>query len=205
MQNAILLGLAGGLTAVAGGLTYVYVSGGAADPFAGCRAGTVAGGAAAIGGPFELVRHDGQRVTDADVITGPTLMYFGYTYCPDVCPIDTVRNADAVALLDERGVGAVPVMVSVDPNRDTPEVMAEYTSWMHPRMVGLTGTEEEIDAVAKAYKVYYAKNGEGEDYLVDHLTYTYLMAPEHGFLDFFKRDDTAEEIADRVACFAAAL
>ncbi len=200
-----LVALVATLVVLLGSLVYIYLGRSSGDPFAGCREGVVAGGAAAIGGPFDLVRHDGQRVTEADVITGPTLVYFGYTYCPDVCPIDTVRNADAVALLDERGIEATPVMITIDPLRDTPEVMADYTSWMHPRMVGLTGTEAEISEAAKAYKVYYAKNGEGEDYLMDHLTYTYFMAPEHGFLDFFQRDATAEDIAERVACFDAKL
>lgn len=172
------------------------------DQFAECRATAVAGGSAAIGGPFELTDHTGQRVTDVDVIDGPTLMYFGYTFCPDVCPLDTYRNAEAVALLDERGVDVKPVMVTIDPSRDTPESMAAFVEYLHEDMVGLTGTDEEIAAAIKAYRVYAAKNGEGENYLMDHSTWTYLMAPEHGFLEFFDRDITPEDMADQVACFA---
>ena len=172
-----------------------------ADQFAECRATAVAGGSAAIGGPFELTDHNGQRVTDADVIDGPTLMYFGYTYCPDVCPLDTYRNAEAVAVLAERGVEVKPVMVTIDPTRDTPESMAAFVEYLHEDMVGLTGTTEEITAAIKAYRVYAAKNGDGENYLMDHSTWTYLMAPDYGFLEFFGRDITPEDMADQVACF----
>lgn len=171
------------------------------DQFAECRATAVAGGSAAIGGPFELTDHTGARVTDVDVIDRPTLVYFGYTYCPDVCPLDTYRNAEAVALLQERGVDVKPVMVTIDPARDTPENMAAFVGYLHEDMVGLTGSDEEIGAAIKAYKVYAAKNGDGEDYLMDHSTSTYLMAPEHGFLEFFRRETTPEEMADQVACF----
>ena len=171
------------------------------DQFAECRTTAVAGGSAAIGGPFELTNHTGQRVTDVDVIDGPTLMYFGYTFCPDVCPLDTYRNAEAVAVLDERGVDVKPVMVTIDPTRDTPESMAAFVGYLHEDMVGLTGTTEEIAAAIKAYRVYAAKNGEGENYLMDHSTWTYLMAPKYGFLEFFGRDITPEDMADQVACF----
>ena len=187
-----------------GSAAYVYL-GQEDSAFAMCDEGVVASGGQTIGGPFELTRHDGERVTDTDVIAGPTLVYFGYTFCPDVCPIDTVRNADAVALLDERGIEVTPVMITVDPARDTAEVMADYTSWMHPRMIGLTGSEEEIAATARSYLAYYDKSGDGDDYLVGHSTFTYLMAPEHGFLTFFRREVTAEDMADRVACYAERL
>lgn len=172
-----------------------------ADQFAECRATAVAGGGAAIGGPFELTDHTGQRVTDVDVIDGPTLMYFGYTFCPDVCPLDTYRNAEAVALLEERGIDVKPVLVTIDPDRDTPESMAAFVGYLHEDMVGLTGSSQEISTAIKAYRVYAAKNGDGENYLMDHSTWTYLMAPEHGFLEFFNRDITPEEMADQVACF----
>lgn len=172
-----------------------------ADQFAECRATKVAGGSAAIGGSFELTDHTGQRVTDADVIDGPTLMYFGYTFCPDVCPLDTYRNAEAVAVLEERGIKVKPVMVTIDPERDTPESMAAFVGYLHEDMVGLTGSPEGISAAIKAYRVYAAKNGDGENYLMDHSTWTYLMAPEHGFLEFFNRDITPEDMADQVACF----
>jgi protein SCO1/2 len=155
-----------------------------------------------IGGPFTLVDGTGATVTDRDVITGPTLVYFGYSFCPDVCPLDNARNAAATDLLAERGITVSPVFISVDPARDTPEAMAEYTAYMHPTMVGLTGTAEQVAAAADAYRVYYsigeAADG-GDDYPVDHSTFTYLMDPS-GLVDFFRRDATPEEVADRVAC-----
>ncbi|WP_417278583.1 SCO family protein [Celeribacter sp.] len=173
------------------------------DAFAQCRASAVSGGAGAIGGPFELVREDGVTVTDQDVFTKPTILYFGYTFCPDVCPLDNMRNADALRILDERGYDAQTAFISIDPERDTPEVVNEFTSLFHDNMIGLTGSPEQVKAASMAYKTYYKKqeDGDPEYYLVDHSTFTYLVFPEIGFVDFFKRDDTPEQMADRVACF----
>mgnify|MGYP001796187741 CR=1 FL=1 len=197
---------------LAGAAVFLLIAGTAAyavllrpdNRFAQCGDTSVATGGQPLGGPFELTRHDGVRVTDTDVIDGLTLVYFGYTFCPDVCPIDTGRNADATALVVEQGVTVKPVLISVDPGRDTPEVLADYTSWMHPRMVGLTGSEEEIADAARGYRAYYDV-GSGEDYLVAHSTFTYLMAPEHGFLTFFNRDATTEEMAEKIACYDAVI
>jgi len=176
-----------------------------ADQFEACRASRVAGGAGAIGGPFTLVDETGKTVTDKDVITGPSLVYFGYTFCPDVCPLDNARNAMAVEILEEDGYMVTPIFISIDPERDTPEVMAEFTDVMHPRMVGLTGSAEQVAAASKAYRTYYRKqDGDPEYYLVDHSTQTYLVFPEHGFLEFFGRDVTPEQMAERVACFVDA-
>ena len=176
---------------------------GADDPYAACRAGAVAGGAGAIGGPFTLVSETGATVTDQDVITQPTLIYFGYTFCPDVCPLDTVRNAEAVDLLDAMGHAVLPVMITVDPERDTPEIMAAFTDNVHERMLGLTGTTAQTDAAASAYRVYHRINREGDDpyYLVDHSAFTYLVLPGDGFVEFFNRETTPAEMAARTACF----
>ncbi len=176
------------------------------DIFAQCRSTSIAGGGADLGGPFTLVSETGETVTDADVITEPTLLYFGYTFCPDVCPLDTVRNAEAVAMLEEDGLMVQPVMISVDPERDTPEVMDDFTANIHPRMLGLTGTPEQTDAAARAYRVYYRINREGDDpyYLVDHSAFSYLVLPEHGFVEFFNRDVSPADIAARTSCFVEA-
>lgn len=174
------------------------------DEFAQCRSSTVAGGAGAIGGPFELVREDGVTVTDKEVITEPMLLYFGYTFCPDVCPMDTARNAEAVELLESRGIMANSAMITIDPERDTPEVLAEFTDYLHPRMIGLTGSEAQIKAASKAYKTYYKRQpSDDEFYLVDHSTHTYLVLPDVGFVEFFRRDTTPEQIADTVACYTS--
>lgn len=172
------------------------------DKFAECRTNKIAGGSGTIGGPFTLVNEDGATVTDKDVITGPTLLYFGYTYCPDVCPLDNARNAEVITLLNERGYDVTPVFISIDPERDTPELLREFTEYMHPKMIGLTGTPEQVKAASQAYKTYYkVQEADDEYYLIDHSTFTYLVFPEEGFVDFFRRDQAPEQMADQVACF----
>ncbi|WP_209427104.1 SCO family protein [Pararhodobacter sp. SW119] len=172
------------------------------DRFAQCRATSIAGGSGSIGGPFELIDQTGRTVTEADVLSEPALIYFGYTFCPDVCPLDTARNALAVELLEERGHNLRPVFISVDPRRDTPEVLAEFASIFHPRMIGLTGSEAQVRAAAREYRAFYnVHEAEDDFYLVDHSTFTYLMLPGEGFVEVFRRDDTAPDMADRIACF----
>jgi len=172
------------------------------DRFAQCRSSQIAGGADTIGGPFELVNSNGETVTDKDVITEPSIVYFGYTFCPDVCPMDVSRNADAVDVLAERGHSVTPVFISVDPKRDTPEAVGDFAFNLHEKMIGLTGSPEQVKAASRAYKTYYKAN-EGDDdyYLVDHSTFSYLVLPEVGFVEFFRREDTAEQMADKTACF----
>lgn len=173
------------------------------DAFAQCRQGQVAGGD--IGGPFTLVNTAGQTVTDADVLAKPALVYFGYTFCPDVCPFDMARNVEAVDILAERGFEVTPVFISIDPDRDTPEALADYASNMHPDLVALTGSADQVKAASQAYKTFYRKQeSEDEFYLVDHSTFTYLMLPGTGFVDFFRREITSEEMADSVSCFLEA-
>ncbi|WP_147126528.1 SCO family protein [Shimia ponticola] len=173
-----------------------------ADRLAECLAGSVAGGD--IGGPFTLVDETGRTVTDQDVINGPTLVYFGFTFCPDVCPLDNERNAIAMDILDEQGAPVDALFISIDPERDTPELLAEFTDVFHERMVGLTGTQEQVDEAIQAYRVY-ARKVEGDDpdyYLMDHSTFTYLVTPEEGFVTFFRRDLSPDQMAEQVACVA---
>lgn len=175
-----------------------------ADQYAACRGGAVGGGN--IGGAFTLIDGNGATVTDKEVITKPTLVYFGYTFCPDVCPMDAARNADAVDLLAEKGYDVTPVFISIDPDRDTPEVVRDFAQNLHPKMIGLTGSAEQVKAASQAYKTYFKKqeDGDPEFYLMDHSTFTYLVMPGQGFMDFFRRDDTAEQMAERTACFIEA-
>jgi protein SCO1/2 len=193
------LAIAAVVAAVAGlGTAYYFAS--SQRDISDCARSTVAGD---IGGPFELVNQNGETVTDAEVITEPSLIYFGYTFCPDVCPFDVSRNADAIDLLQERGIEATPVFITIDPERDTVDVLSDYAMNMHDRMIALTGTPEQVAAASKAYKTYYKAQYDGtDDYLVDHSTFTYLVMPEQGFVEFFRRDATAEQIADTVACYA---
>ena len=169
------------------------------NQFAQCSGAKVAGD---LGGPFTLVNGAGETVTSAQVITEPTLIYFGYTYCPDVCPLDVDRNAAAVEILEERGQSVTPVFITVDPARDTTEVVRDFADAMHPRMIGLTGSEAQVAEASKAYRTYYKAHPpvDGE-YLVDHSTFSYLVTPEHGFLEFFRRELTPEQMADKIGCF----
>ena len=171
-----------------------------AQRFEDCIQGSVAGGN--IGGPFELMDHRGQMVTDAQVLDQPALVYFGYTFCPDVCPMDVARNVVAVEILADAGLTVKPVFITIDPARDTVDYLADFVANNHPEMVGLTGTAEQIAKAARAYKVYYRKQpSEDEDYyLMDHSSFSYFMVPDVGFVDFLRSDLLPEVVADRLAC-----
>ncbi|MGE4325496.1 MAG: SCO family protein [Pseudodonghicola sp.] len=173
------------------------------DRFAQCRSSQIAGGTAQIGGPFTLVNSKGETVTDKDVITGPSLVYFGYTFCPDVCPLDNARNAEAIDILESRGQMVTPIFISIDPERDTPEVVGDFAHNLHERMIGLTGSPEQVKAASQAYKTYYKRQEEGDDdyYLIDHSTFSYLVLPPYGFVEFFRRDTSPEAMADTIGCF----
>lgn len=136
---------------------------------------------ASIGGPFTLVNGDGKTVTEKDFAGKYRIMYFGYTFCPDVCPVDVQNIGGAMKRLDQQNpelaAKIVPVFVSIDPARDTPAVVKEFTAAFHPRMVGLTGTPAQVDAAAKVYRVPYAKRETPTGYLMDHGRQAYLMGP----------------------------
>ena len=173
------------------------------DAFADCRQGQIAGGD--IGGPFTLVNTAGQTVTDKDVLAKPALVYFGYTFCPDVCPLDMARNADAVDKLDAKGIDVTPIFITIDPERDTAAALADYAANLHPKLVALTGTAEQVQVASQAYKTFYKKRDTGDEfYLMDHSTFTYLMLPGSGFVDFFRRETTSDQMAESVACFVEA-
>lgn len=188
----------------AGVFVYTRLAG-TPDKYAQCRTTNIAGGASQIGGPFTLVDETGKTVTDIDVIDQPSLIYFGYTFCPDVCPLDTSRNAEAIDILEERGLMVKPVFISIDPERDTPEVVDAFTANLHERMLGLTGSPEQVRAASRAYRTFYQKQeGDDEYYLVDHSTMSYLVFPEDGFVEVFQRSLRAEDVADRIQCFLEA-
>ena len=165
------------------------------DQFADCRSTTVAGGQ--ISGPFTLLDGDGKAVTDKEM-----LVYFGYASCPDECPLDNARNAQVADDLAKAGYDITPVFISVDPNRDSPAVMKEYASYISPRMVGLTGSPDQVKAAAAAYKVYFnIPSTQDPNYSVDHTTLTYLMLPGRGFMDVFDRSVSAEDLAKHTSCY----
>jgi cytochrome oxidase Cu insertion factor (SCO1/SenC/PrrC family) len=151
-----------------------------------------------IGGPFTLVDEDGKTVTDQNFRGKWLLVYFGYTYCPDVCPTSLARNAEAVDLLGDKGKQVVPMLISVDPERDTPEKLKDYVHVFHPQMAGLTGTPDQIAKVARDYRVFYMKveQAEAGAYLVDHSSITYLIGPDGRFVQVFSHQASPQALAD---------
>jgi protein SCO1 len=155
--------------------------------------------ASAIGGSFRLVDQNGKTVTDADLKGKWSLVYFGYTHCPDACP--TALNDIAIALdqLGPKREAVRSVFITVDPERDTPEVLKAYVTSFDAAILALSGSPEEIARAAKAYRVYYAKHPEpGGDYSMDHSSVIYVMDPEGRFTASFTHQSTPEEIADRL-------
>ncbi|XP_052175004.1 protein SCO1 homolog 1, mitochondrial isoform X1 [Diospyros lotus] len=157
-------------------------------------------GKAAIGGPFSLVNHNGKAVTDRDFLGKWTVIYFGFTHCPDICPDELQKLAAAVDKIKEKaGIEIVPVFISVDPERDTVEQVHEYVEEFHPSLVGLTGNPDEIKKAARAFRVYYMKTEEeGSDYLVDHSIVMYLMDPSMEFVKFFGKNNDVDQLADGI-------
>ena len=155
--------------------------------------------ASAIGGPFRLVDQNGKTVTDADLKGKWSLIYFGYTHCPDACP--TTLNQIAIALddLGPKRDAVRPVFITVDPERDTPEVLKSYVTSFDAPILALTGTPEAVAQAAKDYRVYYAKHPEpGGDYSMDHSSVIYVMDPEGRFTATFTPESSPEDIAARL-------
>jgi len=153
------------------------------------RSGTVL-----IGGPFHLETGDGKAVTDADMKGNAFLVYFGYTHCPDVCPTTLAQISDVLAKMPGKPIRTL--FVTVDPERDTPALMADYVSSFDSRIVGLSGTPDEIAKVEKAYRVYARKAPTKDgDYSMDHSSIVYLMDAKGGFVEAFNLDRKPEESA----------
>jgi cytochrome oxidase Cu insertion factor (SCO1/SenC/PrrC family) len=151
-----------------------------------------------VGGPFALIDHTGTARTEQDFRGKLLLVYFGFTYCPDVCPADLQNIGLALDQLGAAGDRVQPLFVTLDPARDTPAHLADYVPAFHPRLIGLTGDDAAIRAAADAYKVYYAKvtNEGGNDYTLDHTAFIYLMGPDGKYLGFFPPGTGAERIAE---------
>lgn len=166
-----------------------------------CPGGVVG---ASIGGQFTLTDHTG-RPFSSDMLSGkPSLMYFGFATCPDVCPTELADISAAVDILEEtQNLDVRPVFITIDPERDGVEKVAEYVGFFHADMIGLTGSPAEINAAAKAYRVYYAKAEDPDfpdGYTMDHSSFIYLLDESGDFITYFKYGDTPEQIADGVAC-----
>ncbi|KAF2752275.1 mitochondrial metallochaperone Sco1 [Sporormia fimetaria CBS 119925] len=152
-----------------------------------------------VGGPFDLVDHNGNRFTNEDMAGKYALVYFGFSHCPDICP----DELDKMALMYDKvvekcGPVLLPIMITCDPARDSPAVLKEYLKEFHPEIIGLTGSYDAIKDTCKAYRVYFSTPPnvkEGQDYLVDHSIYFYLMDPEGDFVEAIGRNFTADQAA----------
>lgn len=156
---------------------------------------------ALIGGPFALTNHLGERVTDQNFRGKYMLVSFGYTSCPDICPAELQLMANTMEELGEKSEEIVPIFVTVDPARDTVERVRDYVTNFHPKMVGLTGSEDDIQAAAKTYRVFYAKGDDAAsnpNYLVDHSTFIYLMNQQGEYVTHFPYGITSEEMASKI-------
>ena len=159
-------------------------------------------GKALIGGPFTLVDHQGQERTEQDLLGKYSVMYFGFTFCPDACPTALGQMTTAIQQLPAEQQAAIkPVFVTVDPERDTVEAVADYVTLFSDDLLGLTGTQEQIDQIKSVYRVYSqkAQTEESSDYLVDHSSYIYVMAPNGDYLKHFSHNDSAETIRQYLA------
>lgn len=149
-----------------------------------------------FGGPFTLTDHTGKTVTDQNFNGQYRLIYFGFTYCPAICPTELQRISTVLKELGDKGKQIQPIFVTVDPERDTAEIMKNYVSMFHPRLVGLTGTPEQIKQITSGYKIYYAKvqDDSMSDYTMDHSSFIYFMGPDDSLLRIFKMSDSIEDI-----------
>ena len=158
-------------------------------------------GKALIGGPFSLIDQNGNRVTEKDFRDRYMLVFFGFTSCPDICPAGLQLVAAALENLGKKADRIVPVFISVDPERDTPEKLGEYVRNFDARFVGLTGTPEEIAKAAKAYRVYYKKVPNADlpdDYSIDHTSIFYLMDPEGEFVTHFSPTTPVDDMTAKL-------
>ncbi|KAJ4837675.1 Protein SCO1 1, mitochondrial [Turnera subulata] len=157
-------------------------------------------GKAEIGGPFNLVDHNGKQVTEKDFKGKWTVIYFGFTHCPDICPDELQKLVTAVDKIKEKeGFEIVPVFISVDPERDSVEQVREYVKEFHPKLVGVTGNPDEVKKAARAYRVYYMKTVEEDsDYLVDHSIVMYLMDPNMDYVKFFGKNNDVDSLSDGI-------
>jgi cytochrome oxidase Cu insertion factor (SCO1/SenC/PrrC family) len=159
-------------------------------------------GEAQVGGSFSLTDHNGKTVSDKDFHGYVSLVFFGFTSCPDVCPVTLATLTKTMELLGEKANQVIPVFITVDPKNDTSEVMKNYISNFDKRMVGLTGTDEQIKAAQSAYKVYAAQRETHENghagHTMDHSSYIYVMGKDGVFLNVFSYDSPPKDIAAMV-------
>jgi protein SCO1/2 len=183
---------------VGSGVGYIQIQMAKAPSITGDAPMAVAG--ADIGGPFTLVDQNGKTVTEKNFGGQYKLIYFGFTYCPAICPTELQKISATLKNIEKNqpdlAAKIQPLFISVDPERDTPAVLKEYVSLYHPRLIGLTGSQAQIDAVKKDYRIYSAKveSENSTDYTVDHSSFIYFMGPDDTLLGIYRSTDDAEMI-----------
>lgn len=160
-------------------------------------------GKASLGGPFELIDVDGNEVTDKSLLGKWALIYFGFCHCPDICPDQLEKITECVNRVNafKELPNVLPVYITVDPSRDTKEIIKEYIKDFHPDMVGLTGTDEQVKKVCKAYRVYFSAGprDDDDDYIVDHTVIMYLIDPDGNFSEYFGQNKSINEIVNGIS------
>ncbi len=195
-RTLVLVGAGAATVILALGVWYWAANGGA-----GLLGGPKQTGRALIGGAFALTDHQGKSVTEADFQGHHTLVYFGYTFCPDVCPTELQAITETLEQLGPKADGIIPLFITVDPERDTVPVLADYVENFHPRLRGLTGTLEEVRVATRAYRVYFKKADElkgGDEYFMDHTSLIYFMGPDGDYITHFTFGTPPDEMAARL-------
>lgn len=183
-----------------GGMAAIAIFPEAREKFFG-QSGSTTSGKALIGGPFALTDQTGKKVTDQDFRGRYMLVFFGFTNCPDICPAGLQLISAALDKLGTKAANVTPIFVSVDPERDTPEKLGTYVKNFSDRIVGLTGTPEEIAAVARAYRVFYEKTaneGKPSDYGMNHTSIIYLMGPDGTYVAHFTPMTSVEQMVEKL-------
>ena len=157
-----------------------------------------------LGGSIELIDQNGSFFSLEDQDTRLSLVYFGYSYCPDICPYDLERNAYVKDILDEEQLEVNLIFITLDPSRDTADRLKDFSEYIHDSMIALTGSNDEINSLKKKYGVFGKSNkvdNEDQSYLVDHSTFSYLINKDGRVLTFFNRRETPEKMSEKIKCF----
>lgn len=160
-------------------------------------------GRPALGGPFSLIDHNNKEVRSEDFLGQWVLIYFGFTHCPDICPDELEKMIEVVEEID--GIRSLPnltpILITIDPERDTPEAMAAYVKEFSPKLLGLTGSVQQVEQVSRSYRVYYSQGPKDEDndYIVDHTIIMYLVGPDGQFVDYYGQNKRSPEISSSIA------